>query len=420
MIRVDAINCKGGQESGRELAALMKKRKPKLSPYVAILCELDGGAGNTDRIQKALEAEGITVYRNRNGKTHGEREVGFATLGRLAAPAFKVEQLTENTNPPGPNHEWAPHHDRWLATLSVRAWLFTHMFGATHTPTGTRLADGSWSDTPEARNWRRARTAKINPFVRGNKRVTLGGDYNEKKSFDPTGSLEWGKAHGLVSYVSGVGWIQTNEKVNASGFVRLDPKVSDHHTAPTVDMVAGPAPKPKPVNRLYIPGARQEPIPKTTSDPYIIPVGDIFHVCVCESPDLHDFFSHDGGIESTGYILRDGTVIQFRPLNVECDAQFDGNSWIGNDGKRYGFNSWETQGMATGEWTPQQIASMKNIMSFKHDHWGNPLRQAPAWNAPGMGYHALFSRWNKTAHSCPGPDRIAQWKRVIVPWLNTQ
>lgn len=186
---------------------------------------------------------------------------------------------------------------------------------------------------------------------------------------------------------------------------------------PKPDAVATPPTKPTLDHARFIPGAIQEPIPQTSTDPDIIPVGDIFHVAVSEATDLHDFFEHDGGIESTGYILRDGTIKQYRPLTVECDAQFDGNSWIGADGKRYGFNSWETQGGATGEWTPEQVASIQFIIRHKHDHWGVPYRQAPAWNAPGFGYHALFFRWNKTNHSCPGPDRIAQWKRVILPWL---
>ena len=181
-----------------------------------------------------------------------------------------------------------------------------------------------------------------------------------------------------------------------------------------------PAVTPSLNHRRFIPGAIQEPIPQTATDPDIIPVGAIFHVAVSESPDLHDFFENDGGIESTGYITRDGTIRQYRPVTVECDAQFDGNSWIGADGKRYGFTSWETQGMGTGEWTPEQVASIQTIMAWHHDQWGVPMRQAPAWNQPGFGYHALFFRWNKTNHSCPGPDRIAQWKRVLIPWLVAQ
>jgi hypothetical protein len=169
---------------------------------------------------------------------------------------------------------------------------------------------------------------------------------------------------------------------------------------------------------LWIPGAIRKPIPNPGGhDPTIIPVGDIFHVAVFEGLSLHDFFERDGGIESTGYIRRDGTIEQYRPLNVECDAQNDGNSWVGG-GKRYGFNSWETQGMGAGEWTPAQMASIKQIIAFKHTEYGTPLRVCPDWNQPGFGYHALFGRWNKSNHSCPGADRIKQFNSDIVPWMN--
>lgn len=184
----------------------------------------------------------------------------------------------------------------------------------------------------------------------------------------------------------------------------LGPKAHPHKPTP-------------PGHAKVIPSAIQKPIPQTESDPDIIPVGAVFHVAVSEASSLHDFFEHDGGIESTGYIRRDGTIEQYRPLTVECDAQFTGNSWIGGDGKRYGLTSWETQGMGTGEWTPQQIVAIQKIITFLHVQWSVPLRVNPGPNAAGFGYHCLFDAWNLDHHTCPGPDRVAQFKRVIVPFL---
>lgn len=168
---------------------------------------------------------------------------------------------------------------------------------------------------------------------------------------------------------------------------------------------------------LWLPNVIRKPIPQTETDPTIIPVGDIFHVAVSKSDSLHDLFTHDGGIESTGYIRFDGKVEQYRPFDVECDAQFDGNSWVGLAGRRYGFNSWESEGMGDGEWTPEQMATIKAIIRFKHEKWGHPLRLCPDWNAAGFGYHCLFQRWNKTNHSCPGPARVKQFENIIVPWM---
>jgi len=173
------------------------------------------------------------------------------------------------------------------------------------------------------------------------------------------------------------------------------------------------------VPELWLPGVVKKPIPQGANDPLIIPVGDVFHIAVSEAASLHDFFERSGGIESTGYIRRDGTIEQYRPLNVECDAQGDGNSWV-RDGKRYGLNSWETQGMGEGEWTPQQIASIKFIIGWKHRNYGTPLRLNPGPNASGFGYHRMFKQWNKNAHSCPGSDRVQQFHGVIVPWMKEQ
>lgn len=160
------------------------------------------------------------------------------------------------------------------------------------------------------------------------------------------------------------------------------------------------------IHKLIAPGS---------SDPTIFPIGNVFHVAVSEASSLHDFFDGpSGGIESHGYIRRDGTVEQYRTLDREADAQAAGNSFT-FDGKRCGFLSWETQGMGDGEWTPEQVATIKRIMQFTHDEIGVPLIQAPAWNRPGNGYHSLFPEWNPNAHSCPGPDRIKQWPNIINP-----
>jgi hypothetical protein len=162
-----------------------------------------------------------------------------------------------------------------------------------------------------------------------------------------------------------------------------------------------------------LPFAKHELIPPGKNDPPITPIGNIFHVAVSEAPDLHDYFNGpSGGIESHGYIRRDGTVIQYRTLDREADAQFAGNSFTYN-GKLCGFLSWETQGMGVGEWTPEQVATIERIIQWTHVEGGIPLGQAPAWNRPGNGYHSLFKEWNANNHSCPGPDRIRQWPSIL-------
>ena len=170
------------------------------------------------------------------------------------------------------------------------------------------------------------------------------------------------------------------------------------------------------MTELWIPGAIRKPIPAGSNDPTIVPIGDVFHIAVSNADTMYDFYQRAGGIESTGYIRYDGTIEQYRPFNVECDAQNDGNSFLRN-GRLCGFNSWESEGFGDGQWTTQQIDAIKKIILFKHEHLGTPLVQAPAWNAPGFGYHRLFDRWNTNRHSCPGDARVAQWNNEIIPWM---
>lgn len=190
-----------------------------------------------------------------------------------------------------------------------------------------------------------------------------------------------------------------------------------------VKAVPKPAPKPPVVrSKLWLPGATRNPIPQSATDPSIRVAGAVFHIAVTNATSLKQQFENDGGIESTGYILQNGIVEQYRPLNVECDAQFAGNSWLEGT-ERWGLASFENQGgVPNGEglWTPEQVTEIKAIIRFIHEQHGVPLRQCETPTGPGahgFGYHRLFDEWNVNHHSCPGDQRVAQWHRVIVPWL---
>lgn len=167
--------------------------------------------------------------------------------------------------------------------------------------------------------------------------------------------------------------------------------------------------------RHWIPGVIRKELPRG-NDPDIIVAGAIFHVAVAETDSLYgNYKTRTDGIESTGYIRYDGTIEQYRPVTVRCDAQWQGNEF--GRVRHYGFTSWETEGLADGKWTPEQLDSIKKIILFHHHDWTIPLRQAPAWNRRGFGYHSLFEEWNHNHHTCPGPRRIAQWRTLIEPHL---
>ena len=161
------------------------------------------------------------------------------------------------------------------------------------------------------------------------------------------------------------------------------------------------------------PFAERRLIPPGANDPRINATQVILHVAVSEGASLYDYFrSRSGGVESHFYIRRDGTIEQYRDTAFEADANHTANSRA---------ISVETQGMAAGEWTPEQVASIKRLLLWARDTHGIPLRRCPRHDAPGVGYHVMFGApgpWTPVAKSCPGPERVRQFDRVLVPWMS--
>jgi hypothetical protein len=162
---------------------------------------------------------------------------------------------------------------------------------------------------------------------------------------------------------------------------------------------------------LYGPAIKKL-IPPGPNDPPITPRVVVLHVAVSESESLYDYFNGpSGGVESHFYIRRDGTTEQYRDTALQADANTDANNFA---------ISVETQGLERGEWTAQQLASIKALLVWCNDVHGIPLQVPTAWDGSGVGYHTLFPGvWDKRGASCPGPDRKAQFVNVLVPWMAT-
>jgi len=160
---------------------------------------------------------------------------------------------------------------------------------------------------------------------------------------------------------------------------------------------------------LYPPAIKKLIAPGNT-DPRITPRVVILHVAVNESPSLYDYFNGpSGGVESHFYIRRDGTVEQYRDTDWQADANMAANDFA---------ISIETQGMAAGEWTAQQLAAIKALLTWCHTTHGIPLTVPTRWDGSGVGYHILFmQQWAGGPRSCPGPDRVKQFHNVLVPWM---
>lgn len=170
-----------------------------------------------------------------------------------------------------------------------------------------------------------------------------------------------------------------------------------------------------------IPFAEKKIIPAGVNDPKIIPIGVILHVDGGNAADLYGYFNGpSGGIESHGHIRKDGHLYQYRDTSWEADANYRANSFIGHDGRRYGFLSFETQGLAEGEWTPEQLDTIFKVLDWANAEHHIAMRVCPSPFEGGVGYHTMWgapSDWTPYSKVCPGPDRIKQFKTVITPHL---
>src|SRR5215210_3226333 len=173
------------------------------------------------------------------------------------------------------------------------------------------------------------------------------------------------------------------------------------------------------------PKAAWRPVIGLANDPPITPIGVILHVDGGNSSSLFRFFNGlSGGIESHMFLTDKLAWEQYRDTTREADANYRGNSWVAADGKRYGFISVETRGLAAGEWTPGMLEELKAFLLWAHNIHGIPRRVAPGYHSAGVGYHVMFgagqglNAWSNSAGKvCPGPDRIRQFREVLVPWM---
>lgn len=163
------------------------------------------------------------------------------------------------------------------------------------------------------------------------------------------------------------------------------------------------------------PFAEHKLIPAGSNDPAIKPRVAILHVDAGDNESLYEFFrDRSGGIESHFHVRKDGVIEQYRSIWYQADANHLGNDFA---------VSIETQGLGEGEWNDKQIAAIKRLLSWLNDVADIPLVKCPKWDGAGVGYHVQFGapgKWTPVAKSCPGPKRIEQFNKVLVPWMQEE
>ncbi len=112
-----------------------------------------------------------------------------------------------------------------------------------------------------------------------------------------------------------------------------------------------------------------------------------------------------GGALDTGL---DGAIWQWQDLAHSADANFEANAYA---------TSVETSdgGRPHLPWSDKQAEALVRLGVWWCKTTGNPAELVTSPSGRGFGWHAQFHMWNKTAHACPGPVRLAQYKSDIVP-----
>lgn len=151
----------------------------------------------------------------------------------------------------------------------------------------------------------------------------------------------------------------------------------------------------------------------------------ILHVTASEARSQYGYFSNTRVACSHFHVAKDGTVEQY--VNT---AYGDAASYRGN---RHSIGI-ETQGLASGSWTPAQVDALARLLAWCNQTHGIPLTQVPDSRngRRGIGYHAQgvpANSWQKSrgisqtggelwspdiGKVCPGPDRIKQIPGIIT------
>lgn len=163
------------------------------------------------------------------------------------------------------------------------------------------------------------------------------------------------------------------------------------------------------------PFAKHMLIRPDANDPRIKPRLVIYHVDAGNASSLYNLFldnQRPGGskVEAHFFVKKNGDIEQYRDIYFQADANVAANDFA---------VSIETQGLGTGEWTPEQVASLQHLTLWLHMEAGIPIHKCQSATGDGVGYHRMFDSWNPNKHSCPGDDRVKQFERVFVPWFAT-
>jgi peptidoglycan hydrolase-like protein with peptidoglycan-binding domain len=110
----------------------------------------------------------------------------------------------------------------------------------------------------------------------------------------------------------------------------------------------------------------------------------------------------------------DGVAYQWQGTLFSADANFDPANNFANSIETSDGGIWKP---TTPPWSVKQVAKLIQIGAWWCKSTGIDPTLARSYDGHGIGYHALFSQWNKANHACPGTHRIEQLREIIIPGI---
>ena len=157
------------------------------------------------------------------------------------------------------------------------------------------------------------------------------------------------------------------------------------------------------------PFATHKLLPESATQPKITARAVIMHSAAGRG-SLYRFFLNSSSLESHFWVSEKGVIEQYVDTGRRADANRNANSFA---------ISIETESSpaATEPWAPAQLDAIVHLVRWCCDTHGIPVRQIPAWNSSGIGWHIQFGApgpWTPVSKSCPGPARIRQMPALIA------
>jgi len=154
---------------------------------------------------------------------------------------------------------------------------------------------------------------------------------------------------------------------------------------------------------MYLfPGARQEPVP-SHSGPMTAHLGPVMHQQAGLGDCFGEFDNPNNDASSTGWIAKDGTLVQYVDADLIAWTQAGGNST---------YNGFECEG-GPEALTDAQVLTFARVYVAGHLHYGWPLVISDTPGVPGFILHSDGGADWGGHTSCPGPVRAAQRSAIL-------